>query len=143
MFRFHEGADKPIQGDVRKNPCVPTVRPYRWKPVSTICRTTVRNRRTSGWNRSRCSWAIDCRGKEFSSGALDTLTWCCTVDPLTWFRAQLGGITSGVWPRADAVGQTPALSLETRFYHLSNDGAKPPNLGIEQISVLVGFRLPR
>jgi hypothetical protein len=36
-----------------------------------------------------------------------------------------------------------ALTLETRFYHLSNDGAKPPNLGIEQISVLVGFRLPR
>jgi hypothetical protein len=36
-----------------------------------------------------------------------------------------------------------AISLETRFYHLSNVGAKPPNLGIEQISVLVGFRLPR
>jgi hypothetical protein len=36
-----------------------------------------------------------------------------------------------------------ALSLETRFYHLSNDGAKPPNLGIEQISLLVGYRLPR
>ena len=36
-----------------------------------------------------------------------------------------------------------AVSLETRFYHLSNDGAKPPNLGIEQISVLVGYRLPR
>jgi len=36
-----------------------------------------------------------------------------------------------------------AISLETRFYHLSNDGAKPPNLGIEQISLLVGYRLPR
>ena len=36
-----------------------------------------------------------------------------------------------------------AVSLETRFYHLSNDGAKPPNLGMEQISVLVGYRLPR
>ena len=36
-----------------------------------------------------------------------------------------------------------AVSLETRFYHLSNDGAKPPNLGIEQISLLVGYRLPR
>jgi Lipid A 3-O-deacylase (PagL) len=36
-----------------------------------------------------------------------------------------------------------AVSLETRFYHMSNDGAKPPNLGIEQISVLVGYRLPR
>ena len=36
-----------------------------------------------------------------------------------------------------------ALSVETRFYHLSNDGAKPPNLGMEQISVLVGYRLSR
>src|SRR5262245_2229613 len=36
-----------------------------------------------------------------------------------------------------------AVSLGPRFYHLSNDGAKPPNLGIEQISVLVGYRLPR
>jgi hypothetical protein len=36
-----------------------------------------------------------------------------------------------------------AISLETRFYHLSNDGAKPPNLGMEQVSVLVGYRLPR
>jgi hypothetical protein len=36
-----------------------------------------------------------------------------------------------------------AVSLEVRYYHLSNDGAKPPNLGIEQISVLVGYRLPR
>lgn len=36
-----------------------------------------------------------------------------------------------------------AISLETRFYHLSNDGAKPPNLGMEQISLLVGYRLPR
>jgi hypothetical protein len=36
-----------------------------------------------------------------------------------------------------------AVSLETRFYHLSNDGAKPPNLGIEQISLIVGYRLPR
>lgn len=36
-----------------------------------------------------------------------------------------------------------AVSLETRFYHLSNIGAKPPNLGMEQISVLVGYRLPR
>ena len=35
-----------------------------------------------------------------------------------------------------------AVLLETRFYHLSNDGAKPPNLGIEQISLLVGYRLP-
>jgi hypothetical protein len=35
-----------------------------------------------------------------------------------------------------------AVSLETRFYHLSNDGAKPPNLGMEQISLLVGYRLP-
>jgi hypothetical protein len=33
-----------------------------------------------------------------------------------------------------------AVSLETRFYHLSNSGAKPPNLGIELISVLVGYR---
>jgi hypothetical protein len=36
-----------------------------------------------------------------------------------------------------------AVSLETRFYHMSNDGAKPPNLGMEQISLLVGYRLPR
>jgi hypothetical protein len=36
-----------------------------------------------------------------------------------------------------------AVSLETRFYHLSNDGATPPNLGMEQISVLVGYRLRR
>lgn len=36
-----------------------------------------------------------------------------------------------------------AVSVETRFYHLSNDGGKPPNLGMEQISVLVGYRLPR
>lgn len=35
-----------------------------------------------------------------------------------------------------------AVSFETRFYHMSNDGAKPPNLGIEQISLLVGYRLP-
>ena len=36
-----------------------------------------------------------------------------------------------------------AILLETRFYHLSNDGAKPPNLGMEQLSVLVGYRLRR
>jgi hypothetical protein len=36
-----------------------------------------------------------------------------------------------------------AISLGILFYHLSNDGAKPPNLGIEQISFLVGYRLPR
>jgi len=36
-----------------------------------------------------------------------------------------------------------AVSMEIRFYHLSNDGSKPPNLGMEQISVLVGYRLSR
>jgi hypothetical protein len=36
-----------------------------------------------------------------------------------------------------------AILLETRFYHLSNDGAKPPNLGMEQLSVLVGYRFRR
>jgi lipid A 3-O-deacylase PagL len=39
-------------------------------------------------------------------------------------------------------GNGSAISTEIRFYHMSNDGAKPPNLGIEQISVLVGYRLP-
>jgi hypothetical protein len=35
-----------------------------------------------------------------------------------------------------------AITVETRYYHLSNDGATPPNLGMEQIAVLVGYRLP-
>ena len=36
-----------------------------------------------------------------------------------------------------------AVSLEARFYHLSNLDAAPPNLGMEVFTVLVGYRLPR
>ena len=35
------------------------------------------------------------------------------------------------------------LSLEARLFHMSNLHAAPPNLGMEGITVLVGYRLPR
>jgi hypothetical protein len=35
-----------------------------------------------------------------------------------------------------------ALSVEARFFHLSNLSSAPPNLGIEVFAVLVGYRLP-
>ena len=35
------------------------------------------------------------------------------------------------------------LSLEARFFHMSNLHAAPPNLGMEVFAVLVGYRLPR
>ena len=35
------------------------------------------------------------------------------------------------------------LSLEARLFHLSNLHAAPPNLGMEAVAVLVGYRLPR
>jgi hypothetical protein len=36
-----------------------------------------------------------------------------------------------------------AVSLEARFFHMSNLHAAPPNLGMEVFTVLVGYRLPR
>jgi hypothetical protein len=36
-----------------------------------------------------------------------------------------------------------ALSVELRFNHLSNWSSAPPNLGMENIAVLVGYRWPR
>ena len=35
------------------------------------------------------------------------------------------------------------VSLEARFFHMSNLQAAPPNLGMEVFTVLVGYRLPR
>jgi hypothetical protein len=35
------------------------------------------------------------------------------------------------------------VSLEARFFHLSNLHAAPPNLGMEMFALLVGYRLPR
>jgi hypothetical protein len=35
------------------------------------------------------------------------------------------------------------VSLEARFFHMSNLHAAPPNLGMEVFTVLVGYRLPR
>jgi len=35
------------------------------------------------------------------------------------------------------------VSLEARFFHLSNLGAAPPNLGMEMVSVLVGYGFSR
>jgi hypothetical protein len=35
------------------------------------------------------------------------------------------------------------VSVEARFFHLSNLGGTPPNLGMEMFAVLVGYRLPR
>ena len=34
------------------------------------------------------------------------------------------------------------VSLEARFFHLSNLHAAPPNLGMEMFSLLIGYRLP-
>jgi hypothetical protein len=35
------------------------------------------------------------------------------------------------------------MSLEARFFHLSNLHRAPPNLGLEMFALLVGYRLPR
>jgi hypothetical protein len=35
------------------------------------------------------------------------------------------------------------VSLEARFFHLSNLHAAPPNLGMEMFALLVGYRVPR
>jgi hypothetical protein len=35
------------------------------------------------------------------------------------------------------------VSLEARFFHMSNLNGAPPNLGMELFTVLVGYRLPR
>ena len=35
------------------------------------------------------------------------------------------------------------VSLEVRFFHMSNLHAAPPNLGMEAVAILVGYRLPR
>ena len=35
------------------------------------------------------------------------------------------------------------VSVEARFFHLSNLHAAPPNLGMEMFALLVGYRLPR
>src|SRR5262245_60334163 len=53
------------------------------------------------------------------------------------FITQVGG---GI---ARVLANRSAVSLEARFFHLSNLGATPPNLGMEMVSVLVGYRLPR
>ena len=53
------------------------------------------------------------------------------------FLTQIGiGIT-----RVGANGE--GVSLEARFFHLSNLHAAPPNLGMEMFALLVGYRLPR
>lgn len=53
------------------------------------------------------------------------------------FLTQLGiGIT-----RVSA--KQAGVSLEARFFHLSNLHAAPPNLGMEMFALLVGYRLPR
>ena len=35
------------------------------------------------------------------------------------------------------------VSAELRFFHLSNLHSAPPNLGMETLAILVGYRLPR
>lgn len=53
------------------------------------------------------------------------------------FLTQIGAGITRVGARGSGV------SLEARFFHLSNLHAAPPNLGIEKFAVLVGYRLPR
>jgi len=53
------------------------------------------------------------------------------------FLTQIGfGIT-----RVGANGA--GVSLEARLFHLSNLSAAPPNLGMEMVAILIGYRLPR
>ena len=53
------------------------------------------------------------------------------------FVTQLGAGIARV--RANGSG----VSLEARFFHMSNLHGAPPNLGMEVFTVLVGYRLPR
>ena len=53
------------------------------------------------------------------------------------FITQIG--TGVAWVGANGSG----VSVEARFFHLSNLHAAPPNLGMEMFAVLVGYRLPR
>jgi hypothetical protein len=53
------------------------------------------------------------------------------------FVTHLGAGISRVRPNGSGV------SVEARFFHMSNLHAAPPNLGMEVFTVLVGYRLPR
>ena len=53
------------------------------------------------------------------------------------FITQLGAGIARV--RTDGSG----VSVEARFFHMSNLHAAPPNLGMEVFTALVGYRLPR
>jgi hypothetical protein len=52
------------------------------------------------------------------------------------YLAPVTGMMAGVVP----VGS--ALSVEARLFHLSNMSSAPPNLGLEAVTVLVGYRRP-
>lgn len=53
------------------------------------------------------------------------------------FVTHLGAGMSRLRPNGSGV------SVEARFFHMSNLHAAPPNLGMEVFTVLVGYRLPR
>ena len=59
------------------------------------------------------------------------------VDQRRNFLTQIG---TGI-ARVGANGS--GVSLEARLFHLSNLHGAPPNLGMDAIAVLVGYRLPR
>jgi hypothetical protein len=87
-------------------------------------------------------WRIHGRGRTqpfLSMGAGVTwtnLTGLYGLDRRRNYITQIGG---GV-RRFRATGS--ALSIEARLFHLSNMSSAPPNLGMEAVTVLVGYRRP-
>lgn len=87
-------------------------------------------------------WRIHAPGRTqpyLSAGAglvWTNLTELTGVERRRNFLTQIGAGLRHVRPNGSA------MSVEARFFHLSNLGAVRPNLGIEVFAVLVGYRFP-